>query len=131
MLERIEELAKNKVDFAIETTLSTLSYAALFKKLRKQGYEIFLVFVCIQSESEAVKRVKQRVQNGGHHIPEEVILRRFERGRKNLVNIYLKLSSNWLVIDNSSENTIFVAEKKAEQFIIHDKNIWNQLHSHE
>jgi len=131
MLERIDELIAERKDFAIETTLSTLSYASLFREMHAQGYEIFLLFVCIQNVNEAIKRVKQRVKDGGHNIPEEVIKRRFERGLKNLSNIYLSLADRWIIIDNSSETPIFVAQRRGEETVVHNVEIWNKINFYE
>ncbi len=131
MLERIRELANERADFAIETTLSTLSYASLFRDLKTKGYEIFLLFVYLQNVNEALKRVRQRVKSGGHNIPEDVIERRYNRGLKNLTKTYLSIADSWVIIDNSSESAIFVAEQKFNQIFIRNEDIWEQIKSHE
>jgi predicted ABC-type ATPase len=131
MLQRIDELIAEQKNFAIETTLSTRSYAPLFKELQKNGYQIFLLFVYMQNVNEAKRRVNQRVKEGGHNIPENVIERRFIRGLKNLTAIYLPLATDWLVIDNSSESVIFVAEKKAGKIMINNFTLWDEINSYE
>jgi len=84
MLKRIQELAKEKTDFAIETTLSSKTYQSIFKQLRSKGYEIVLIFVYLESVQDAMKRVATRVKERGHNIPGEVIKRRYGRGLMNL-----------------------------------------------
>ena len=49
----------------------------------------------------AVSRVKQRVSNGGHDIPEDVIYRRYQAGINNLFDIYIPQVDYWLLADNS------------------------------
>src|SRR6195952_2897361 len=44
MLERINELMDQNVDFAIETTLTTLSYRKTIEIARNKGYTITLLF---------------------------------------------------------------------------------------
>ena len=44
MLERIEELSKQQVEFAFETTQSGCSYVNLIKKLSSKGYELIFIF---------------------------------------------------------------------------------------
>ena len=127
MLQRIQELVNEGADFAIETTLATKSYASLFKTLKAKGYRIFLLFVYLPDMQEAIKRVKQRVKNGGHNIPENVIERRYLRGIKNLTGLYLPLAHKWLVVDNSQEIATFVAEHLEDDIIIHDAEIWNKI----
>jgi predicted ABC-type ATPase len=131
MLTRIRELASEGADFAIETTLASRSYASLFQDLKSRGYEIFLLFVYLQNVNEALKRVKQRVKNGGHNIPENVVIRRFDRGLKNLTNTYIPLADRWIILDNSLQMPNFVAERKVDEFIIHNAEIWKNINAHE
>ncbi len=127
MLERIAELAKNKVDFAIETTLATKTYEHLFKKMKANGYEIILLFVYLSSHKEAEKRVSARVKKGGHNIAPEVIKRRYERGLKNFREIYLALADIWIVVDNSLSKPVFVAEKQGNKISIFTNETWSEI----
>lgn len=45
MLERIKELMHQNVDFAIETTLTTLSYKKTIEIAKSRGYTITLLFL--------------------------------------------------------------------------------------
>ncbi|WP_233509521.1 zeta toxin family protein [Pedobacter chinensis] len=80
MLNRIDELLIQKVDFAIETTLTTKSYLNTIAKARLLGYQVTLLFFWLSDVELAIERVKTRVSEGGHHIPEDVIRRRYVRG---------------------------------------------------
>lgn len=75
MLSRIEELLLQRVDFAIETTLTTKSYLNTIKKAKALGYQVTLLFFWLNDVELAIERVKMRVLEGGHNIPEEVIKR--------------------------------------------------------
>ncbi|MFN8345050.1 MAG: zeta toxin family protein [Spirosomataceae bacterium] len=77
MLQRIDHLLSQNVDFAIETTLATKSYILLTKKAQAKGYEVILIFFWLNSIELAKARVKHRVEQGGHSIPEETIERRY------------------------------------------------------
>ncbi len=81
MLQRIDELLKNQESFSIETTLATRSYIRLVTNAQKQGYKVSLIYFWLNSPQLAVSRVKQRVSNGGHDIPEDVIYRRYQRNQ--------------------------------------------------
>ena len=48
-----------------------------------------------------LKRVAKRVDQGGHHIPEDTIRRRYYLGIKNLITHYLPLVDRALILDNS------------------------------
>lgn len=127
MLQRINELLENKESFAFETTLSTKSYVGLIKKARQLNYEVILLFLALDSQELALKRVKTRVKEGGHNIPEEVIRRRFEKGLHNLFNLYIPIVDKWLLIDNSGENFEFIGEGTNVETIVKNEKIWISL----
>ena len=125
MLERIEELIKSGVDFAFETTLTTLSYMSTIKFAREKGYSVTLLFFWLNDVNLAIERVKTRVSEGGHNIPEETIRRRYSRGTNNLINKFIELCDIWIIINNSSKPFSFVAEGQSNtQIKIHDEPIW-------
>lgn len=73
------------------------------KSARDEGYKINLTFLWLSSAQEAVKRVGQRVRQGGHSLPEDVIIRRYSLGIRNLLKYYLPLADTVLILDNSTE----------------------------
>lgn len=101
MLHRIDKLIARRATFAIETTLATRSYRGLVVKARKAGYEVILIFFWLPSPQVAIERVRQRVRNGGHNIPEKVIRQRFYRGLQNLFEIFMPIVDYWTIYDNS------------------------------
>lgn len=110
MLKRINELMKEGENFSIETTLATRSYIRLVQQAQKKGYRVSLIYFWLNSPELAINRVKQRVSEGGHSIPEEVIRRRYQAGINNLFDIYMPNVDYWLLADNSRENRVVVAE---------------------
>lgn len=59
----------------------------------------------------AIARVRQRVLEGGHDIPDAVIRRRFHAGWRNWERTYRNLVDEWAVYDNSARTPVLVAEK--------------------
>lgn len=110
MLQRIDELLNRGVDFAFETTLSTRSYVSLVKKAQQNGYEVTLLFFWLSSPQMAIERVARRVSKGGHNIPADVIERRYYRGIRNLVYLYIPLCNKWLIANNTDLGPVFVAQ---------------------
>jgi len=100
-LEQIERLARQRRDFAIETTLATRSLADRIVQWRRDGYRVHLVFLWLPSADLAVQRVAFRVRSGGHSVPESTIRRRFTAGLRNLFRIYIPIVDTWRVYDNS------------------------------
>lgn len=127
MLSRIKELSEQKKDFAIETTLSSKSYTRFVQDCKKNGYETVLIFVWLESFELAKDRVKQRVSKGGHNIPLDVIERRYQKGIYNLKNYFVNLCDSWLIINNSGEETSFIAESKKAELTIFDDRLYNQI----
>ena len=127
MLERINELLNNGKTFALETTLSTKSYVSFIKKAKVNGYEVILLFLRLDSQELAIERVKTRVIEGGHNIPENVIRRRYENGLKNLFQRYIAIVDKWILIDNSKKSFNFIAEGANDERIIKDQELWDEL----
>jgi len=109
MLLRIEELLKEDVTFAIETTLATRSYVNLVKRAQRQGYRVNLLYFWLSSPELAMKRVAERVSKGGHDIPEEIIRRRYTAGINNLFKLFLPVVDYWAIFDNSATPRRIVA----------------------
>ncbi len=128
MLNRIEELMLQGTDFAFETTLSTKTYQQTVLKAQEKGYFVSLLFFWLNNVSLAKQRVAFRVQEGGHHIPNEVIERRYQRGLKNLFELYMPICDNVMLFDNSEENPIFVMElEKGEVVKIWDEKLFFKI----
>ena len=79
MLDRIKELISKGESFCFETTLSTRSYVRLIESAQQNEYEIILLFLTLDSVDLAIERVSVRVKEGGHNIPTETIIRRYEK----------------------------------------------------
>jgi predicted ABC-type ATPase len=128
MVERIDELLNSGDDFAFETTLTTLSYLNTIKKAKEKGYSVNLLYFWLNDVNLAIERVKTRVIEGGHNIPEETIRRRYFRGIYNLTNKFIALCDYWIVINNSSRPFTFVAEGQgAIEMNVQDNMVWQQI----
>ena len=128
MLHRINELMNLKENFAIETTLTSLSYQQTINKAKMAGYSVTLIFFWLNNVNLAIERVEVRAKEGGHNIPVATIRRRYTNGIKNLTRIFLPIYSKCLILDNSDKPYSFVAEKNQNgEVIIYDTSIWNAI----
>lgn len=128
MLNRIDELCKEDENFAFETTLATKTYRQKILTAQKNGYDTTLLFFWLKNTELAKERVKTRVKEGGHNIPEDVIERRYYNGIKNLFDIYLPIVNQTLIFDNSEGKHILIAEKNfGEEVKIIDSQKFNEL----
>lgn len=103
MLQQIDDHVGHQRSFAFETTLSGLAYARKIPRWRAAGYQVELHFLALDSADAAIERVAQRVRQGGHHIPEATIRRRFIAGSDNFARRYQQLVDYWFHYDNSDE----------------------------
>lgn len=103
MLQAIDHHAAKRESFAFETTLSGLTYARKIPLWRAAGYQVELFFLSLPSADSAVRRVAERVSQGGHDIPEVTIRRRFDAGLRLFGTIYQPLVDQWTLFDNSGD----------------------------
>lgn len=115
MLLRIEELLAADETFSIETTLATRSYSELVKRAHEKGYKVTLLYFWLSSPELAVERVARRVSEGGHNIPKDVIYRRYEKGLKNLFDIFIPIVDSWMIVDNGVEPREIIAKGTKNQ----------------
>ncbi len=101
MLEEIDNHARAGRNFAIETTLSGRSYVRRIRQWRADGYTVKLIFLSLATPEEAITRVKSRVNQGGHDVPEAVIRRRFNASLRNFQNLYRHCVDDWFCYNNS------------------------------
>ncbi|MDB4920849.1 zeta toxin family protein [Mucilaginibacter sp.] len=128
MLSRIDALLKNGDDFAIETTLATKSYVSLIKNARTIGYKITMVFFWLRSPQEAKQRVATRVSKGGHHIPDEIVDRRYFKGIYNLRHLYIAICDYWAVFNNEAGSPELVISGEFNQSqMIFNSDIWDVI----
>ena len=86
MLDEIARRLDAGKSFAIETTLSGRAYARTIPKWRSKGYLVTLFFLSLPNPEGSIHRVAARVAQGGHHIPEDVIRRRFDHRNEKLLH---------------------------------------------
>jgi len=111
MLREIHQKVACDESFLFETTLSGLNYSRHIPDWQKKGYHVRLIFLALPSADAAVARVKIRMTQGGHGVPEPVIRRRFELGKKNFDRVYRGMVDSWVVYDSSGEKLSIIERK--------------------
>lgn len=75
---RTELLAKGE-SFCFETVFSHPSKIDFVAEAKAKGYEIVLVFIHLDNLGLNLSRIAQRVEDGGHGVPEEKVEQRIPR----------------------------------------------------
>ena len=68
-----------------------------------------ILFFWLKTPELAIRRVAERVANGGHDIPEDTIKRRYVAGINNLFKIFIPEVDFWDIYDNSQKPRIEIA----------------------
>src|SRR5262245_28569957 len=125
MLAQLDELAKERTDFAFETTLAARTYAGWLANLRATGYEVHLYYYWLDSAELAINRVAGRVRSGGHHVPDETIRQRYGRSVRNFFELYRPVADVWEVYDNSYGQRALLAFGSIDEELIVDEAMWD------
>lgn len=108
MIEEIDAHVRRKESFAFETTLSGRRYSRMIPRWQHIGYRIKLIFLYLKDVKIAIERVRVRVRQGGHGVPEDVIRRRYESGWNNFQHVYKGCVDKWVLYDNSEETPLLL-----------------------
>lgn len=112
LFRKMETFSMDGLTFAFESTLSGHGHIKRIRLLRQKGYRVVIYYLKLASPELAIERVKNRVREGGHDIPEKQLRRRFNRSWRNFIQIYRELADEWIVFDNSEDVPIVVEESK-------------------
>jgi predicted ABC-type ATPase len=108
----MENLSTRGLTFAFESTLSGHGYLERIRRLRAKGYRVVIYYLKLPSPELAIERVKNRVREGGHDIPEKDLRRRFDRSWQNFIRLCRPLADKWIVFDNSGDAPIVLEESE-------------------
>lgn len=115
MIKQIKSHVKKGESFAFETTLSGRAYIRSIKQWQNLGYAIKLFFLQLPNVAFAQARVQQRVLQGGHFVPDDVIARRFQKGKDNFHAFYQPIVDEWAVYDTSSADIRLLDEGSRDE----------------
>jgi predicted ABC-type ATPase len=128
MLQRIRTLVESNKSFAFETTCAGRSHVQMLQTCRAAGYFLTMLFLWLPSSDMALARVAHRVREGGHRIPDKVVVRRYGAGIRNMLHLYLPLVDTALVYDNSDRGGVLIAERRpGASLVIHDADRWKRI----
>ena len=108
----------------IEATLAGRTFGRVLERFQHAGYSTRIAFVFLDTPELCVRRVRERVQKGGHNVPTQDIVRRFYRSKNNFWGVYRKLVSRWYLFYNAGENFQEVAVGEGEDYVITDEQLF-------
>ena len=128
MIERLEELEVRGANFAFETTLASKSFAPRIARLRSKDYFYALLYLWLPCWEDSVRRVRDRVRRGGHHVPDDIVKRRYHGGLRNFFGIYRPMADVWRFYDNSAASgPRLIASGVRNVEVVRDITLWPRV----
>jgi predicted ABC-type ATPase len=118
-----EEHVGQMREFCFETVLSTERNLRLLERAREKGYFIRCYYILTADPIINVWRVKSRVASGGHDVPEDKIIARYDRAL-NLIKDLVKICDVCHIYDNSGCKPFRIFKKRKEQIFYDECEDW-------
>lgn len=127
VLREIGKAVKAGHSFGFETTLSGRTYLRLLQKAKDAGYLLHFFYLWIPSPELGLARIRDRVESGGHHVPEPDVRRRYARTLPNLLQLYRPLADTLHCFDNSGEEPQLIFKDEAGHTTVYEQAILNRM----
>ena len=108
----------------VESTLSGMYLHRILPKLRAEGYRVSIVYVFLEHPRICIERIKERVLKGGHFVPDNDVVRRFFRSKRNFWKIYRLEADSWYIFFNSDSHFQEVAQGKKSDVKVHNEQFF-------
>ena len=124
LFKRMDSVLKVRASVAIETTLSGNNHIRTISRFKEAGYIVKLWYVFLDTPKLSIERIKVRVAKGGHHVPDEDVIRRFSRSREHFWEI-ANMADDWILYYNGDNDFIQVAQGAGDHREISDLDLFN------
>ena len=120
-----EEHLKNMENFCFETVLSTDRNLNLLKRAKEKGYFIRCYYILTADPMINIFRVRARVEVGGHDVPDDKIISRFDKALA-LVHEVVGVCDICHIYDNSEDRPYRIYKKRKDQSFYDTCDDWNK-----
>lgn len=121
----LREAISARKSVVVESTLSGRSFVNTIERARENSMSISVMHLFVNSADICVARVNERVQKGGHDVPEADIRRRFTRSAANFWKLYRPLCDRWGLLYNSDIGPELIAQGESAIQTIEDEILFN------
>ena len=108
-----DEFVNRGISFSQETVFSHPSKVAALAKAHEKGFRTYLYYVATDDAAINADRVARRYAQGGHDVPSEKIVARYERSLANIASAFPHLSRAFF-FDNSNVEMRYLASYDAD-----------------
>jgi predicted ABC-type ATPase len=123
----IQNSFQKQISFMLESTLSGKYLYKVISAAKEKGYKIIIIYLYLEHYQINIARVRNRVLNGGHHVPREDIIRRFHRSKKLFWEFYKDLADSWFLFYNSDDDFEEIANFKENKKTILNKILFEDF----
>lgn len=127
VLKILDDYLKNELSFAIETTLSGSNHIKTIKRAKELNYKVVMIYSFVDNPNICINRIKTRVLNGGHHVPDNDVIRRYYRSKTNFWKKYKELVDEWNLIYNGQSDYILIAKNESGTIEIINEALYNDF----
>ena len=126
--QKLTEIIKFGKSVVLESTLAGQNHLKVLRKFKDNGYKIKLLYVFLDAPDFCIDRIKIRVNKGGHNVPDQDVIRRFARSKRN----FLKLREDsgidqWVLYYNGGDKCVEVAQGKQNQVDIYNQDLYDKF----
>lgn len=122
--QREEHLA-NMDEFCFETVMSTDRNLKLLQRAKEKGYFIRCYYILTSDPMINIARVRSRVIDGGHDVPSDKIISRYNRAL-DLVKDVIAVSDICHIYDNSNEEPFRIFKKRKDKCCYQECYNWHR-----
>ena len=126
-LGRIRQRIADKVGFTWETTMSGRSAAVWLREAKVAGFTVKCYFLWVKDVGITLNRIRFRVSEGGHNIPDDVAKRRFLKTLQNFFQVYRPLFDSWKLYENDLGAPRLLAVQKKERLALRNRPSFEKL----
>ncbi|WP_348944730.1 AAA family ATPase [Chitinibacter sp. FCG-7] len=126
-VRRLKAALQAGESLVIESTLAGKGLDKHLLQAKTFGYQISLVFVTLDSPDLSIARIRERVANGGHHVPDEDVIRRFDRARNQFWHTFRHLADDWQLFSNTGEGFTLIALGQSDDYEVTDITELNEF----
>lgn len=112
-------------DFCFETVMSTERNLNLLIRAKEKGYFIRCYYILTTDPMINVFRVQARVATGGHDVPEEKIISRYDRALALVKNV-VAVCDICHIYDNSEDRPYRIYKKRKQESFFNECDDWTE-----
>jgi len=127
VLREVQRAIAAGESFAFESTLSGRTYLHILRQARDAGFALHLFYLWIPSAELALARIRDRVEAGGHSVPEPDVRRRYPRSLRNLFALYGPEMDTIHFFDNSREKPDLIFRTEAGKTTVVNQPLYTEI----